>query len=297
MNETHDKATAPQERSQEQQAQTDRKTQVLSPDVRARNSCDPRDHCCDSREQYPKTKLLLNIILTAATVGAFVAACRYAYLAGQQLDQMKNSVIQQTDATNAANKQASAAITQAAIADETMRVSNRAFLYINEVTIGGGGPDGKGDYVIKIDIANSGPTQARQMVLTDGMGTIQGFPPPDWEPGNEFIFTESTKSVFGLVPPKEHAQSFIAIHPDLVNEIKAHTNSVVIFGTIRYCDTFKAIHMTRFCQKFEFWTIDSKHDNQESFLFGPCTPHSCDDEDCPDYDPKDNAACVTPSNK
>ena len=182
---------------------------------------------------------------------------------------------------------------QGQIARQTLIDSLRPFLYVPGVHIVGGGPDGKGQYVIKINITNSGQTQARKMITTDGLGTVQGFPPPEWEPPTDFDFKEVAKTFFDLVPPKEYAQVFIPIDTGFVSAIKAHTKTVIVYGTIRYCDIFKSVHMTRFCQKFEFWTLDAKHENQETFLFGPCgAAHSCDDNNCPDYDSHDNGACL-----
>jgi hypothetical protein len=47
-------------------------------------------------ERFSKTKLILNIVLTVATVGTFAAAIVYAYFARQQVTEMKNAVKEQS---------------------------------------------------------------------------------------------------------------------------------------------------------------------------------------------------------
>src|SRR5713101_7191652 len=43
-------------------------------------------------EKFPRFKLFLQIVMTAATVGAFFAAGVYAHYASQQVDKMRESV-------------------------------------------------------------------------------------------------------------------------------------------------------------------------------------------------------------
>jgi hypothetical protein len=84
------------------------------------------DHREYSQERFPKTKLVLQIVMTLATVGAFGAAAVYAWFAQQQVVAMNDTVAktqslvnEQTKATNAARTAADAAKRAASAAEKS----------------------------------------------------------------------------------------------------------------------------------------------------------------------------------
>jgi hypothetical protein len=180
---------------------------------------------------------------------------------------------------------------QACVARDTLRDSQRPFLYVKRVKVIGGGPDGKGQYLIGIDISNSGQTQARNVRMTFGIGRIEGSVPPTWEPPTTYNFDETEKAFLNIIPPKEVPGTVTLIDTETVNDLMGLRKGLIVYGTIRYCDIFRIRHMTRFCQKFQFVTTEPNAPNEQTFNFGACIPHSCDDDDCRDYDPYDNGAC------
>ena len=180
---------------------------------------------------------------------------------------------------------------QGKIARDTLHDSQRPFLSVEEITLVGGAPDGKGPYFVNIKVSNSGETQARRVHLTYGMGKIEPTPAPNWQPAATFIFDETGSTFMNIIPPKDAPGVLASIDTEVVNGTRELRNGLLVYGTIRYCDIFKISHMTQFCQKFEFRTVDPAIPNKDNFVFGTCIPHSCDDDDCPDYAPKDSAKC------
>lgn len=128
VNEGNKKTAAVDRATQQQQRQASRETQPLDIVVNNSNPANPAHECHQSAENYPKSKLALNIILTVATVGAFVAAATYAYFAHQQVAAMQDTVSKTQALIDQASKQTDIAATQAKTAQTELQLSQRPWV-------------------------------------------------------------------------------------------------------------------------------------------------------------------------
>jgi hypothetical protein len=171
---------------------------------------------------------------------------------------------------------------QACLTRDTLHKSLEAFVYNKEVKIAGGGPDESGQFVVVYGLANSGSTQARRVQVKTGMEGTRPAASPMSDLPNDFKYIQTGPTAyFNLIGAKEEASGLMDIDNALVHQIKDGKAELFVYGTIRYCDIFKAPHVTRFCQRFNDYRIKAK--TGESFYdFGFCGSrrHNCDDEDC-----------------
>jgi hypothetical protein len=121
-NKSENEAANEKARRNEQYGQGARKTASLCGNKTPRNSSDPGDKHSYAQEQYPKTKLVLQIVMTVATVGAFAAATFYACYARKQTRAMNKSL---TETRNLAVRAAEAnTIARQAVKDANQRAKD-----------------------------------------------------------------------------------------------------------------------------------------------------------------------------
>ena len=135
-------------------------------------------------EKFAKTKLVFNFVLTVSTFCAFAAAAVYAYLAFQQVTEMKNAVKEQSGATNAA-------IEANSIAHQNAVQDLRAYVSV-------GTPQGESAEMlrdaspkptIRIHFVNTGRTPARHFSFllwsnlkqSNWVGYHDAYAAPGWE--------------------------------------------------------------------------------------------------------------------
>jgi hypothetical protein len=99
--ESHDKTDAIRQTPQTQHAQSARDTQSLRSQVSDGNSDHPDCKCHQAAERFAVAKLLLSIVLTVATTGAFAAAAIYACFAHQQIREMRNATVAANESVDA----------------------------------------------------------------------------------------------------------------------------------------------------------------------------------------------------
>jgi hypothetical protein len=126
----------------------------------------------EAEEHYWKRQIFWQATTAIAAILAFIAAAVYAYFADQQVTAMQNTLGQTRIA-------ASAAATQATVADEAMRVSNRPYLEIENRIDDPTGPRtewsqyANGERSLKIWFFNWGNTPASRVRVNAGPDPAQ----------------------------------------------------------------------------------------------------------------------------
>jgi hypothetical protein len=164
---------------------------------------------------------------------------------------------------------------QLALTKDTAQKQLSAYVFAKEVSIVGGGGDT--DYLINVTLKNSGQTPARKINVAR-IGVYQA-PPGTLVTSIEDGAPNHPDAPQGSIPPSEGHAVLVPIPRSYVDDIRAETHSVVIFGDINYSDIFGNQHITQFCQSQNL-LVKANDKHPESFLFGNCLVHNCDDDDC-----------------
>jgi hypothetical protein len=174
------------------------------------------------------------------------------------------------------------------VTNKALVVEQRAFVYCKEVAVGGKMLNGDAK-IMTLQFANGGATAARRTEVKLGLKAVTPFPPSNWMPRDEDLVENQADQHLNLIPGGGTA-SIVAPFPKAeVDAMRAFTGTIVVAGTITYCDIFKNAHMTHFCEIYNGLGVDADT-HKETYSFGICLRRNCDDDDCPEYQ-HDNSSC------
>ena len=165
------------------------------------------------------------------------------------------------------------------IALNSLRVSQRAFVYAEDPILGGSGrkpltPIGHSAY-LAMNIINSGETPARKTKVRSNFCATNGLI------GFDFNWaTSEANPPEMLLTPKRGGQIGLEIQEPTLIDVEAGKLHLLVFGTINYWDIFDKGHRTDFCFDYRGYTLNA-HGEIEKLIWAVC-PHICHDEDCPE---------------
>lgn len=181
---------------------------------------------------------------------------------------------------------------QAKATEIALHYSQRSFVYCKQVTVAAGGPvekgGEKGPYAVVVQLGNSGPTQARD-VIVQSMGSYMLAVPTLELPANYTYPSNRPDTKLGLITPNSENGFIYTLADSDADQMRLGQKSLVVYGNIHYCDVFHKPHVTKFCQQFHVYHRHVDTGNT-SYDFGPCPLHNCDDEDCGDFDENQEGA-------
>lgn len=174
--ESRDKTSRVNAAAAENQTQTNRKTQPLSARICKSDTDNPDEYCQYTEEKFPVTKLVVSIVLTVATIGAFVSAAIYAHFAHQQVtesqhlaesahDQVVEAVNANAIAKNAVGRADARAKEANQIARDTLASSERAWVGTGPIDILAKPAEGQ-PLTIRVGILNGGKSPAVHVQVT-----------------------------------------------------------------------------------------------------------------------------------
>jgi len=164
-------------------------------------------------------------------------------------------------------------------ADQTMRISNRAYVYSTKFQFVHYGykPNGRDvQWIVAPLIENAGNTGTHRMMIK--IGTVIG--PIDFAALDQREFTPAV-----LLPKSDMTAGEIAVVGPTLNEYRM--GQLAGIGIIRYTDVFGDPHLEEFCHRAQFGDIDWNGwpAGQPLRVHGvACDSHNCADEHCgPDW--------------
>jgi hypothetical protein len=168
---------------------------------------------------------------------------------------------------------------QACLSRDTLRDSQRAFVYARDpFLIGDGGkpgePSNKPAWLV-VDLPNSGETPARKVATNLNYCATIGELPDD------FSFPPSPLSQPELMlAPKSEGQTSVELPDTLFADLEKEARTLYVYGVISYEDIFDQWHQTEFCAQYRGYVLKTDG-TMDKLVFAACKKHNCHDKDCP----------------
>jgi hypothetical protein len=161
---------------------------------------------------------------------------------------------------------------------ETLRIEQRAFVYVKDKDLVGINPahpvpPGKTGGIAVV-FQNSGPTPAlgvtHWITACVKIGTLpDDFSYPRINPNGMKYF----------IPPQSESKDIVRVPETDLEQIRDNKAVVFFWGSIAYSDVFNTTHHTDFCYFYLGKAVGPEGADQ---IWAMCPQHNCVDEDCPD---------------
>jgi hypothetical protein len=254
----------------ESSAGTDRAATGPQPKIGNKPTAKPHKKC---KPPNPWLEFSIQIALCVFTLGAFVAAAIYAYVASGQLDTMNKTYMEAEKQTKAAR--------------DSMVTSQKAFVFFSMAINGIADTNQDGRITawrMSVPIQNSGNTPTKNLSIA-GRVFLNGVLGKAPIPYSDGAGLDDRPALF--LPPHLPGNETIPATVGAIRITQIRTRPIYFYGWAKYSDVFDVtdktpVHVTMYCFQMNSYTGDPQVPASNFHpTFAPCLGrHNCADDEC-----------------